>query len=188
MSRARTDRRGSTSSAGGRRQRPRTVSISIDLDVRKRTRVRGQTTQDFAIGIGVFLLAVAAVFMIVPTFVTPFETSTGSAEVAQADRIADTIVDDLSESSEHPNELDETEFEAYPDDSEGLAAEVGLRTNGEVAFDKVNVTIESIDASSEPPDPKGDDPNDATTVSSTRIVTLDESDPDDVYRLVVRVW
>lgn len=171
------------------RRRPRTVACSLEE--------RGQTTQDFAIGIGIFLLAIAFVFGFVPTFLTPFTPDVGQAESAQADRIADRIAGQLSEGDRYNHVESDDEFEALvPDDDDvTLAENLGLRTAGEdadvVPVDRVNVTLETLD---------GDDvvlsgghhlPDDQATASAARIVTYEGDtvpDPDAAYRIVVRVW
>lgn len=51
------------------------------------TERRGQTTLDFAIGVSVFLVAVAFVLAFVPGMVQPFEANT-QEEMAVADRVA----------------------------------------------------------------------------------------------------
>lgn len=48
---------------------------------------RGQTTLDFAIGVGVFLISVAFVLSFVPGMIQPFETNT-QEEMSVADRVA----------------------------------------------------------------------------------------------------
>lgn len=63
--------------------------------------MRGQTTLDFAIGTGVFLIVVTFVLAFVPGMLQPFEAST-QQETAAADRIADqltteVLVSDISE-------------------------------------------------------------------------------------------
>jgi hypothetical protein len=55
---------------------------------------RGQTTVDFAVGMGVFLLAVAFVFAFVPTTFVPFSGDDGR-QMVLADRTADHLTDDL---------------------------------------------------------------------------------------------
>ncbi|QFU82970.1 DUF7287 family protein [Natronorubrum aibiense] len=160
----------------GRRQR--TVSLSL--------RDRGQTTQDFAIGIGVFILAVAFVFSFLPTILTPFDSSVSGGQTAQADRIADRLVDHLSEDADEPNSIDSDDFEEI-DNSEKIGDTVGLRTAG----DRVNVRIEYLDESETVDDLViGDEYTDQSAASSARIVTL-EDNPDGcetACRLVVRIW
>ncbi|RZH67572.1 DUF7287 family protein [Natrinema altunense] len=163
-----------------RQRRPRTISISL-AD-------RGQTTQDFAVGIGVFLLAIAFVFSFLPSLVTPYESSNG-AKTAQADRIADRIVDDLGTGS--GNEIDFTEYAG----EENLTHQLGLRASGDQdhVYDSLNVTIKYVNNSTtlKHPDTTAGEPySNQSAASSARIVTLegdvDECDP--ACRLVVRVW
>jgi hypothetical protein len=58
-----------------------------------RGRDRGQTTQDFAVGISVFLLTVTFTFAFVPSTVTPFGSPVTDAIPAKSDRVASTVVD-----------------------------------------------------------------------------------------------
>ncbi|RKD97854.1 DUF7287 family protein [Halopiger aswanensis] len=173
-----------------RRKRPRTVSISL-AD-------RGQTTQDFAIGIGVFILAVAFVFSFLPSIVTPYDSSVGGAETAQADRIADRVVQNLS-TGESPNEIDETPIVTGAWNESQLATRTGLRTTttgggDTVLIDKANVTIQHLNGSTvehTTVDGVGPAYEDQPAASSARIVALkDDSDDFDepAYRLLVRVW
>ncbi|WP_265111290.1 DUF7287 family protein [Halosolutus halophilus] len=179
--------RGNSSRTPARRSRPRTISVSLSD--------RGQTTQDFAVGIGVFLLAVAFIFTYVPSLVTPYDSSVGGAETAQANRIADRIVENTTDSST-PNELNGSLYqERFADDPENLIAELGLRANDDDdVFDRVNITIESLgDDSVDDADWSGGHVyDDQTAASSARIVTIDDDDGsidcDPGCRLVVRVW
>lgn len=175
-------------------QRPRTISVSLSD--------RGQTTQDFAIGIGVFLLSIAFVFSYIPSLTTPFDSPAGGAETAQADRIADRLVHDLSAGDQ--NEIDGEEFvDPYMDDEDALI-DLGLRANDEdVVFDRVSVRLETFDG--EVLEEEDEGPlvtgtatyDDQSAASSARIVTFADSDEfelvtefqdEPAYRLVVRVW
>lgn len=154
---------------------------------------RAQTLQDFAVGIGIFLLAVAFVFAFVPTIITPFADS-GTPDTAQADRIAATIVEQAS--TGQANELDHSEFESggrYDGDSEELADELGLRFANGNAIDHVNIVlIEIEDASKSNPTPAystGDTYDGQVGASATRIVTTSgDSKCEPACRLIVRVW
>ena len=180
------------------RKQPRSISISL--------RDRGQTTQDFAVGIGVFLLAIAFVFSFLPTFITPFASDVGPAETAQADRIASTIVDNLSENSDRPNHFTRDTFENRftNDNTSKLSTELGLRTAGDdptdrIPIDRVNVSIEELNQSRDYSERlitgEGEryDEN-RTAASAARIVTVDfdnsaeQARCDPACRLVVRVW
>ncbi len=182
MSRRHSDR------SRDRSSRERTVSVSL-AD-------RGQTTQDFAVGIGVFLLTIAFVFTYVPSFATPYESSVGGAETAQADRIADRIVENTTD-TEMPNEIDGGEYrDTYADvPPSDLVEAVGLRASedDDVTFDRVNITIESFEDGPEADWSGGQSHDNQTAASSARIVTVDDSDEPDINcdpacRLVVRVW
>lgn len=59
----------------------------------ERAPVRGQTTQDYAIGIGLFLLIVVFALTFLPAILTPFETIDEDQREAQAERVANAIVD-----------------------------------------------------------------------------------------------
>ncbi|MBZ6493866.1 DUF7287 family protein [Natrinema longum] len=183
MSRKRTpDRRQDRTRA----RRPRTVSLSMSD--------RGQTTQDFAVGIGLFLLAVAFVFLFLPTIGTPYESS-GGADRAQADRIADRIVSNLS--TETANEIDGSGFNSKYNER-NLSTQLGLRASSsdDIVYDRINVSIEEFDGT--PVDESelsgGDVYRNQSAASSARIVTIDNwtpadsSDCDPGCRLVVRVW
>jgi hypothetical protein len=183
MSRKRTQNHGRAEA-----RRSRTVSVSL-AD-------RGQTTQDFAVGVGVFLLAIAFVFSFLPTVVTPFDSSVGGAETAQADRIADLIVHNVS--MDTPNEINGSAFEdRYTE--ENLSAELGLRASSSdnVVIDRVNVTVETLDGTivSTSELAGGEVYDDRSTASAARIVTLNgsgisasSSACEPACRLIVRVW
>jgi hypothetical protein len=58
---------------------------------------RGQTLQDYAAGIGVFLLAVAFVLALVPTVFSPYESPIESDQTAQSERLTEDIGGELSD-------------------------------------------------------------------------------------------
>ncbi|MFC6767584.1 DUF7287 family protein [Natrinema soli] len=168
-------------------RRPRTINVSLAE--------RGQTTQDFAIGIGVFLLAIAFVFSFLPSVVTPFDSSVSGAETAQADRIADRIVHNAS--TDTPNELNSSAFnESYT--GPNLAAQLGLRANGpdsdDTVYDNVNVSVVPINGSVPVKDTNGEKLaggehySDQPAASAARIVTTNTDICTPACRLVVRVW
>lgn len=178
------------------RRKRRTISVSLDT--------RGQTTQDFALGIGIFLIAVASVYSTVPSLLSPYDTSVGVAETNQADRLAGAMLDTLTESTDR-NELDIEAFnETFVNDPEGdnLTETLALRVgSGDHVFDRVNVTLETFDG--EPITNTADQSfaagdvydSDRPSRSGARIVTVDdvsvleESEAcEPACRLVVRVW
>jgi len=149
-------------------KRPRTVSLSLSA--------RGQTTQDFVVGIGIFLLAVAFVFSFVPSIITPYTAAT-TAETAQADRIADAIV---SEYDEGHNELDLRNFDEFD------ANEYGIRAVDDVAVDRVNVTV--TDGEGEVRHAAGNEYEGESAGSASRVITTTDDECDPSCRLIVRVW
>jgi len=72
---------------------------------------RGQTTLDFVIAIGIFLLAVAFVFVFMTNMMGPFTQDASQGMVA--DRVVDAVVSDLTVAADSPTELDETCTVAY---------------------------------------------------------------------------
>ncbi|WP_254523233.1 DUF7287 family protein [Natrinema caseinilyticum] len=165
-------------------QRHATVSISLGD--------RGQTTQDFAIGIGIFLLAIAFVFSFLPSVITPFDSGVDGAETAQADRIADLVVHNLSTSTGTANQINETDFTARYSNP-NLSAELGLRASDsdDVVYDRVNVTVETFQGAAVDTTTLsgGDAYENESAASAARIVTLENSSKcDPACRLVVRVW
>ncbi|WP_247731683.1 DUF7287 family protein [Halovivax limisalsi] len=148
---------------------------------------RGQTVQDFAVGIGLFLLAVAFVFAFVPTIITPFADA-GGARTAQADRVASTIVENETVAGEEINQINLTAFEnTYDVGEDELAKRLGLRGVG----DHVNVTVITLDAygTGQPANESaGEAYDDQIGASTTRLVTDTEGTCDPVCKLIVRVW
>ena len=70
-------------------------------------RTRAQTTLDFAIAMGIFLLAIAFVFSFVPTFVAPF--ADGDQELSAAsDRIASHLAEGALADVDDPGVVRET--------------------------------------------------------------------------------
>lgn len=178
----------SASAGAGTRSRPNTISISFSLDS------RGQTAQDFAVGIGIFLLAVAFVFSYVPSLITPYSAAT-TAETAQADRIADEIISSYSD--ETANELDATKLEGADLEELGLRAVEG-ENGDEIRIDRINITI--IDPDEEAEDitwshDDGDVYDGQSAGSATRLITVDEPEEldgalecENACKLTVRVW
>jgi hypothetical protein len=66
---------------------------------------RGQTTLDFAIGVGVFLAVVLFAFAFIPGILSPFDLS-GEEEPAQSNQIADKLSKDLLGSRSGPRVTD----------------------------------------------------------------------------------
>ena len=158
-----------------KRKPTRTVSISLSD--------RGQTTQDFAVGIGLFLLAIAFAFSYLPTLITPFSTPVGGADTAQADRIAATLVDEFA-TGEGTNEIEDNLGELEDED-------LGLRSVDGIAVDEVWITIYSLEESEEDPDIRsyGIEPEERqATSSASRLVMVEDKECNPACRLTVTVW
>lgn len=84
----------------------------------ERTAMRGQTTLDFATGMGIFLLSITFVFVFVPGTLQPF-TESAQAETAGSDRVADLVVKDLVAEPGKPYVLDGACTAALMSDSPG---------------------------------------------------------------------
>lgn len=164
---------------------------------------RGQTTQDFAVGISVFLLTVTFTFAFVPSTVTPFGSPVTDAIPAKSDRVASTVVDRYGvEDGSRTLEIDDMIGEVIgpsgsPDAVSGsdIRSELGLRETAQV-----NITIETRqgeiveydydDDGNDEALTGGDNyPDNQAAASTTRIIRLEGVDDCKTgCLLVVRVW
>lgn len=153
-------------------------------------RDRAQTAQDFAVGIGLFLLAVAFVFGFVPYVISPYDAGASAAQHSQADRAATNVVGDLSQ-PERPNELNATATAAYFGD---VNSADDLRNRTGLPFDvRINASIRNVmdgDVVSSGDWSAGDGYRERFGgVSATRIVRTDDPGTcEPACRLIVRVW
>jgi len=147
-------------------------------------RNRGQTAQDFAVGIGLFLLAVAFVFAFVPQVVAPYDVGVGPSESAQADRAATLIVGNLSV-EERPNEINTSRIDYFDGRSVGtLQNRTGLPFSSRINVTVTNVTTDDLVWSGGALHREGRE-----AATATRIVrTNDPNTCEPACELVVRVW
>lgn len=149
---------------------------------------RGQTTQDFALGIGVFLVTVAFVLVFVPSILIPFQSGPTAGERAAAEAITTNVTDNLSDQG-YATRLNETRTRDFFENHNSTDE---IRANYSVPLRRlVNVTIVNLDGTpvSGAPfggyDPTaGDDPRDRPTAVASRVVEYQG----DTFRLEVRVW
>jgi len=109
-----------------------------------RAGTRGQTTQDFAVGISVFLLTIAFVFAFIPTIFTPFDTDVGGSDTSNADRVASTFIENHSVEGKLGT-LDADTARAFfsaGGNGDGLRDRYSLST-----VTRINVTVRSQDGS-----------------------------------------
>lgn len=159
-----------------------------------RDRPRGQTTQDFAIGISLFLLTAIFVFVFLPTIFTPFDSGAAAGTQQQADRIAATIVDEYS--MENRQNWLNASFSGDVVGSPGASVDDLRQRYGTEDFRFINVTLQRIDGSTIPGVQGGGtgyDGQQAGTVTRVVVVPdVEECSPGGadgrVCRLVVRVW
>jgi len=143
---------------------------------------RGQTLQDFAVGIGIFLIAFVFVLSLFPGLLTPFQSSTSGVERAQAEQVTTQMLNTLSEGSQ-TNHLNASALSDRLDDTEGdLLDRYGLPITA-----NINITVETLNGTK---NIYSTDNNvrDREVATSARIVTLDDARCKPACRLVVRVW
>lgn len=81
-------------SSGRRRSRDGPDRYLPANPFRRPDRDRAQTTQDFAVGVSIFLLVLAGTVAFLPNIFAPYDQQVGSVERQQAIRIADVLVSD----------------------------------------------------------------------------------------------
>lgn len=153
---------------------------------------RGQTPQDFAVGISIFLVTVLFVFAFVPSVLQPSRAGEEATLTTVGDRVASGIVSNLSAPG-RPNHLDESKVGEFVDTHDGnvseFRSEYGLAT-----YRQVNVTIrtlngtDTVDNASGDPYRFGDDYRGQDGVVVQRVVTMDDPQCQDGCQLIVRLW
>ena len=165
---------------------------------RRGSRDRAQTAQDFALGIGFFIVAVAFVFAFVPSMLTFTTADPGAKAASQADRSSTALVRDLG-TAERPNELDGVRTADYFNES---AEEAALREDLSLPNSSfVNVTVRTLQGNAvlSVNDSDGNQirlaagreyPEEQPAAEVARVVTMVEDDDacDPACQLVVRVW
>jgi hypothetical protein len=164
---------------------------------------RAQTTLDFAIGMGVFLLTVVFVVAQAPTLFDPFAGGMG-AKLIVADRAATTLSADLlATSTATPGTLSAGCVAAFFQESiDGASCDAGIDFDEPDALEtalsldgrRATVTIHDLDAPASTPattewaeDPltrSNTDSNQSDVAVATRTVSIDDRQ----YRLTVQVW
>lgn len=159
---------------------------------------RAQTAQDFAIGIGFFIVAVAFVFAFIPSMLTFTTADPGVKAAKQADRASSSLLRDLG-TGEHPNELNGTATAEYFNETRSEAAirrDLGLPNISEI-----NLTVRSLNGEQvlKVPNSTGTDvrlaggeryPEGRPAAEVSRLITMtnDAGRCDPACQLIVRVW
>jgi len=147
--------------------------------------MRGQTTIDFAIGISVFVLAVAFAFALIPSLFAPFNAPIDDGLTTRADRTAATAVANLSaDGTALDPERTANRFDATNGTETALRSSYGLS-----ATTRINVTVtdpetESVAVVDGQSLRAGAAFGDRPTAASSRIVTI----ADETYRFTVYLW
>ncbi|WP_440991298.1 DUF7287 family protein [Haloarchaeobius baliensis] len=155
---------------------------------------RGQTTQDFAVGISVFLLTVGFTFGFLPTLLSPFGSPVGDDITAKSDRVAGTMISDLAVDGE-PRTLNATQLQAFISNNQSEASlreYFGLRASADLNVTVIDVhdgggrDVLQLGGS---PMVAGDDYRSQTpAASTTRVVLVSGGQCDVQCLLVIRVW
>lgn len=159
---------------------------------------RGQTPQDFALGAGLFIIAVGFTFAFIPTAFLFTGADPGPTEIKQADRTSTAVISNLSV-GHRQNTLDSTATAEFFNET---------KTEAEIqdAFElpstaRINLTIRALhdDAIVATKDGNGVDvrlaagtdyPTDRPAAEVVRIINMPDEQGvcNPVCQLVVRVW
>jgi hypothetical protein len=149
---------------------------------------RAQTTQDFAIGISVFLLTITFAFAYLPSTL-----ASGDAEIEQqayaADKLTASIFANVT-ATDGANRLDGVraqQFFAWHPDDESLRANYSLQgtASANVTLETLGgTTVDIVAGGTTVSATAGDAYDGQVAATTTRIVWLDGTR----HRLVVRVW
>jgi hypothetical protein len=163
---------------------------------------RGQTPQDFAIGMSIFLLAVVTVLAFIPSIFTPFTAPSATVD-GQADRAATATMNDLAvqgSSTTLNRTATETWFATNRNAStDAFATSLGLesyrsvnvsivRLNGSNRSDVVEIDITGGNTTALTAGASYDDQPSSTMVRIVRIEGMKDGKCEPACRMVVRVW
>ncbi|WP_267643105.1 DUF7287 family protein [Haloarchaeobius amylolyticus] len=155
---------------------------------------RAQTTQDFAIGISIFLLTVGFTFGFLPSLLTPFGSPLGDDITAKSDRVAATLIEENHVDGE-PRTLNYTQLESFlasTNNESALQDHFGLRSTADVNITIVNVydngTREVLADGSGNLTAGTDYEGQTPAASTSRVVVLTGDRCDVQCFVVVKVW
>ena len=154
---------------------------------------RGQTLQDFALGVTLFVLTVTFVFGLFPGYLSPFTAGADGSDQMRAERISEQLVQNHSTPG-NQNVLNLTQLQAtLALDQTELRQRYGLARVATVnitVMDSNNQTIVTADGTDSGERlATSEDSRNQTAASTARIVRLsNESLCRPGCRLVVKVW
>jgi len=147
---------------------------------------RAQTLQDFAAGVGLFLIVVATAITLLPPVLSPFDAPITSDQSATAERLGDEVTRELTINGSD-NRLDPTATTDFfspfvsPTTAGDLRSRYGLG-----AGSNVNVTLRTV--AGRPNLAVGDRYRDRAVAAEMRIVSDGGDRCRPTCRIVVRVW
>lgn len=155
---------------------------------------RGQTSFDFAVGMGVFLLTVGFALTFIPGIFAPFSVGSGGDEVV-ADRVGATVVEDLLVAEPGDRSTLDADCVVEFFDGDGPAGTTDCRFATDDLDDTIGVSTSGLNLTlrrgGRPASLDGTTlvagdavPDDADVTASQRLVSVDGR----LYELVVRVW
>ncbi len=103
---------------------------------------RGQTLVDYVAGIAIFFVTIAFVLGLLPSFIGPFQSDVAGQDSAQAERISEQLVTNLSVEGT-PNELNQTQVKEVLSLSQSdITTRYGIRSHK-----RVNITVSYLNGS-----------------------------------------
>jgi hypothetical protein len=148
---------------------------------------RGQTLNDYALGMGVFVLAVTITFAVIPSIFAPFTAPIESDQSVQANRVADQVLDDMTVDGTRNTINDSKANPDFFDGSGGVDADTLRDRYGLSLTSQVNVTIVWDDDPSDRVQ-VGEDYGERPVASAVRVVVGYENKCSPTCRLIVRIW
>ena len=155
---------------------------------------RGQTLIDYIAGVAVFFVTITFILGLLPSFVTPYQSDVAGQDTAQAERIAEQLVTNVSVEGS-PGRLNVSQLETILSlPGTDVATRYGLRDHR-----NVNITVNYLNGSGfvrNATAPGGINLTSSvtyegqTSATAVRIVTLNNESAtcSPACRLLVRVW
>lgn len=158
---------------------------------------RGQTSQDYALGISIFLLTLTFVIGYFPSLLAPYDAGAGAAESATGNRVSEAVISEVA-SGEAPNDVNATAAAVYFERNlsrdhfrENLSVRTDVFVNLSVRTLDRSSVVQVVDPSGTPVYLRGGVPyRNESSVTVTRVVTMRNAPAAcrPACRVVVRVW
>jgi hypothetical protein len=149
---------------------------------------RGQTLQDFLLGVSLFLVTTMFVLSLLPGYLSPYTVGVGGDEEAQADRVAQTLVSNLSVAPDDPTLSTSTLDTVLAFEQDDLRERYALPPTARVSISVRTVPNGSVVRAGGAPLTNDLNRTSGSVASASRLVELRGTSCDPVCRLVVEVW